>query len=111
MPNESEFVKNQLSKVKEKILVIARAENARKRQQKKRKARRNFEKKKFKLTKKLFMGEKNRVLNIPRTWKHTFGKNIQTDTPLEHRNEPNHQHLPEEKYDDSPLKLCQKSSS
>ena len=30
MPNEREFVKKQLSKVKEKILVIARAENARK---------------------------------------------------------------------------------
>ena len=31
MPNEREFVKKQLSEVKEKILVIARAENARKR--------------------------------------------------------------------------------
>ena len=30
MPNEREFVKKQLSGVKEKTLVIARAENARK---------------------------------------------------------------------------------
>ena len=65
MPNECEFVKKQLSEFKEKILVIARAENARKRRQKKRKARCNFEKK-FKFTKKLFEGEKNGVLNIPK---------------------------------------------
>ena len=45
MPNELEFLKKQLSEIKEKILAIAKAENARKRRQKKRKARRNFEKK------------------------------------------------------------------
>ena len=67
MPNQWEFVKKQLSEVKEKILVIARAENARKRRQKKRKAKRNSKKKKtFKFTKKLFEGEKNELLNIPK---------------------------------------------
>ena len=49
MPNVREFEKKQLSEIKEKILVIARVENARKRRQKKRKARRNFEKKKNRL--------------------------------------------------------------
>ena len=44
MPNDREFMKKQLSEVKEKILVIIRAENGRKRRQKKRKARSNFEK-------------------------------------------------------------------
>ena len=64
MPNKREFVKQQFSEIKEKILVIARAENARKRRQKKRKARRNFEEKQktFKFTKTLFEGEKNGVL-------------------------------------------------
>ncbi len=66
MPNEREFVKKQLYKVQEKILLIAWAENARKRRQKKRKAWRNFEKNPFKFTKKLFEGEKNGVLNIPK---------------------------------------------
>ena len=45
MTNEREFVKKQLSEIKEKILVIARAENTKKHQQKKRKARRNLKKK------------------------------------------------------------------
>ena len=49
MPNEREFVTRQLSEVGEKILIIARAENARKHRQKKRKARHNFEKKKKRL--------------------------------------------------------------
>ena len=67
MLNEREFVKKQLFEVKEKILVIAKAENAKKRRQKKKK-----KKKTFKFTKKLFEGEKNGVLN-KRTWKHSFG--------------------------------------
>ena len=67
MPNELEFGKKQLSKVKEMILVIIRAENARKRRQKIWKSRRNFDKKRtFKFTKKLFDGDKNWVLNIPK---------------------------------------------
>ena len=109
MPNECEFVKKQLSEAKEKILVIARAENARKRQQKERKARCSFEKNPFKFTKKLFEGEKNRVLNIPKEdlEAHLRKKytNPLTDTLLGRLNEPNHLHPPEEKFDDSPLKL------
>ena len=82
MPNEREFVKKQLSEVKEKILVIARAENARKRRQKKRKARRNFEKKPFKFTKKLFEGEKNGVLDILKEdLEAHLRKNIPTHSP------------------------------
>ena len=53
MSNKREFVKKQLSEVKEKILVIARAENEKKCRQKKWKARRNLEK-------------KNQLLNSPR---------------------------------------------
>ena len=107
MPNEREFVKKQLSDVKEKILVIASAENTRKRRQKKRKARRNFEKKKqqqkktFKFTKKLFEGEKNGVLNIPKEdlEAHLRKKYTDplTDTPLRRLNEPNCPHPLEEK--------------
>ena len=109
MPNEREFVKKKFSEVKEKILVIARAENARKHQQKKRKARRNFEKNPFKFTKKLFEVEKNGVLNI---LKEDLEVHLQkkytnplTDTPLRRLNELNRLHPPEEKFDDSPLKL------
>ena len=109
IPNEHEFVKRQLSEVKEKIFVIARTENTRRHWQKKRKARRNFEKKPFKFTKKLFEGEKNWVLNIP---KENLEAHLQekytnplTDTLLGHLNEPNYPHPQEEKFVDSPLRL------
>ena len=109
MPNEREFVKKQLSEVKEKILIIAKAENARKRWQQKWKARRNFEKNPFIFTKKLIEGEKNRVLNIPKEdlEAHLPKKYTDplTDTLLRRLNEPNRQHPPEEKFDNSPLKL------
>ena len=109
MPNEREFVKKQLSEVKEKILVVAKAENAKKRWQQKWKAKRNFEKKNlFKFTKELFEGKKNGVLNSP---KEELEAHLQkkytdplTDTPQGHLNKPNHSHPLEEKFDDSPLK-------
>ena len=78
-----------------------------------------FKKKKtFKFTKKLFEGEKNRVLNIPKMELEAhFRKkytNPLTGTPLGRLNEPNLPHSLEEKVDDLPLKLgeikdCQKS--
>ena len=83
MPNERELVTRQLSEVGEKILIIARAENARKHRQKKRKARHNLKKKKtFKFTKKLFEGEKNGVLDIPKEdIEAHLRKNIPTHSP------------------------------
>ena len=63
----------------------------------------------FKFTKKLFAGEKNGVLNIPKEdlEAHLQKKytNPLTDTPLKYLIELNRPHLPEEKFDDSPLKL------
>ena len=59
MPNEREFVKKQLVEVKENILVIARAENARKSRQKKK------QNKKTKNEKLGAISKKNR-LNSPR---------------------------------------------
>ena len=77
MPNEREYVKKQLSKVKEKILVIARAENARKRQQKKQKARRNLKKKHLNSLRNFSRERKTESLIYrKRTCKHTFGENI-----------------------------------
>ena len=109
MPNEREFVKKQSSEVKEKILVIARAEIASKRRQKKRKARRNFEKNPFKFTKKLFEGEKNGVFNIPKEYLEAHLRKKYTDpltnTPLRRLYELNSPYPPIEKFDDSPLKL------
>ena len=66
MPDDRELVKKNLSEVKERILVIARTENASMWWLEKRKARHNFDKNPFKFTKKLFDGEKNEVLNIPK---------------------------------------------
>ena len=51
----------QLSKIKEKILVISQAENTRKRRFKKRKARCTFDNNPFKFTKKLFEKKENGV--------------------------------------------------
>ena len=79
MPNEREFVKQQLSEVKEKILVIARAENARKRRQKKRKVRRNFEKDRLNSPRNCLSERKtSSLIYRKRTWKDTFEKNIPT---------------------------------
>ena len=58
IPGDKTLIKQQLSKIKEKILVLSQAENARKRWLKKRKARRAFDKNPFKFTKKLFEGGK-----------------------------------------------------
>ncbi len=74
--------------------------------QKKRKARFNFEQKPFTFTKKLFEGEKNGVIDIP---KEDFEAHLRkkytdplTDTPLRRLNVLNRPHLREEKFDDSP---------
>ena len=68
-----------------------------------------IKKKPFKFTKKLFEGEKNGVLNIPKEdLEAHFRKKYTdplTDTPLRRLNELNHPHLPKEKFNDSPLKL------
>ena len=90
--------------VKESILVIARAENARKRQQERRKARGNFEKQKpFKFTKKLFEGDKNGVLFIPKEELEAYHRkkytNLLADLSL------GRSHPPKEKTDNSPFKL------
>ena len=104
MPDDRESVKKKLSEVKERILVIARAKNAKKRRQEKRKARCNFEKKKkFKFTKKLFEGEKNGVL---RKFGSAPSEKIYRPT-LGRHSEPNRPYHPEEKFDNSPLKLVE----
>ena len=64
IPGDKTLIKQQLSKIKEKILVISRAENTRKWRLKKRKARRAFNKNPFKFAKKLFEEEKSGVLNV-----------------------------------------------
>ena len=68
-----------------------------------------FRKKTSNFTKKLFEGEKNGVLNIP---KEDLEAHIRkkytdplTDTSLRRLNETNRPHFTEEKFDDSPLKL------
>ena len=66
IPGDKTLIKQQLSKMKGKILIISRAENARKRCLKKRKARRAFDKNPFKFTQKLFEEEKNGVLHEPK---------------------------------------------
>ena len=70
---------------------------------------RNFEKNTFKFTKKLFEGERNGLLNIPKEdlEAHLRKKYTDplTDTLLSRFNEPNRPQPPEEKSDDSALKL------
>ena len=109
MPNDRDSVKKQLAEIKEKILAIARAENARKRRLKKRKARREFEKNPFKFTRTLFEEEKSGVLNVP---KEELEAHLQekfsdplSDTPLGHFTDLNQPPPPEERFDTSPLKL------
>ena len=73
------------------------------------KSKAQFRKNLFKFTKKLFKGEKNGVLNIPKEdlEAHLRKKYTDplTDTPLGRLNEPNCPHPLEEKFNDSPLKL------
>ena len=109
MPNDRDLVKKQLVEVKEKILAIARAENARKRRLRKRKARRDFEKNPFKFTKKLFEEEKSGVLNVP---KEVLEAHLQekfsdplSDIPLGNFAHLNRPSPPEERFDTSPIKL------
>jgi len=109
IPEDRVLVRKQLSEVKGRILAISRAENARKRRQKKRKARRDFGKNPFKFTKKLFEVEKNGVLNVPKEDLEAHLREKYTDPltniPLGHLNELNRPHPPAEKFDNSPLKL------
>ena len=65
----------------------------------------------FKFTKKLFEGEKNGFLNIPKEdleahFRKKYTEPL-TDTSLRRLNEPNRPYPPEEKFDDSPLKLSE----
>ena len=66
IPGDKTSIKQRLSNIKEKIIVISQTENARKRQLKKRKGRRAFDKNPFKFTKMLFKEEKIGVLNVPK---------------------------------------------
>ena len=100
-----------MSKIKEKILVISRAENARKQRlkRKKRKARRAFDKNLLKFTKKLFEEEKIGVLKVS---KETLETHLQrkyfdllTDTPMSTFGDLNRPQPPEETFDNSPIKL------
>ena len=107
MPNDRDLVKKQLVEVKEKILAIAWAENARKRRLRKRKARRDFEKNPFKFTKKLFEEEKSGVLNVP---KEVLEAHLQekfsdplSDIPLGNFAHLNRPSPPEERFDTSPI--------
>ena len=71
------YLGQQLSNIKEKILIISRAEKARKRRFKKRKARRTFDNNPFKFTKKLFEEEKMDFLMYQKKhWKHIYKENI-----------------------------------
>ena len=78
IPDDRESVKKKLSEVKERVLVIARAENARKRRQEKRKTWRNFEKKKKQRLNSPRNCSRGRKMGSSiyqkRIWKCTFGK-------------------------------------
>ena len=107
MPDDRESGKKKLSEVKERILAIARAENTRKQQQEKRKARCNFEKKPVQIHQEIVRGGEKCGPQY-RIWKRTFGKKYADPLaviPLGHLSEPNHPHSPEEKFDNLPLKL------
>ena len=109
IPGDKTLIKRQLSKIKEKILVISRAENARKRRLKKRKARRAFDMNPFKLIKKLFEEEKSGVLKVS---KETLEAHLQrkyydplTDTPMGNFGDFNRPQPPGETFDNSSIKL------